>query len=157
MITYRDIVPSEVMPDIYALLHAHWLETEKDVSIGPAPSVEMYRACEDAGLTVAIGVFDDDVMVGYAVAFVHRHLHYDLIASAHDSLFIDKKYRNGRIGLTLIRLLEVASQEKGAQFIAWHAKKGSAFDKLLSRMNYHPEEIIYRKELLSCQSSHSSR
>lgn len=155
MITYRDIVPSQVMPDIYALLHAHWLETEKDVARGPAPSIDMYKACEDAGLTVAIGLFDDDVMVGYAVAFVHRHLHYDLVAAQHDSLFIRQDHRNGRNGINLIRHLEAACLAKDAQFIAWHAKKGSPFDKLLARMGYIPEEIIYRKEL-SCQSSPSS-
>lgn len=155
MITYDTIVPSEVMPDIHALLHAHWLETEMDVAPGPAPCVEMYKACEDAGLTVAIGVFADGAMVGYAVAFVHRHLHYDLVCGAHDSLFIKKEHRNGRVGLELIRRLEAACADKGAQFIAWHAKSGSAFDKLLCRMRYQQEEVIYRKEL-SCQSSHSS-
>jgi GNAT superfamily N-acetyltransferase len=147
MITYRNILPSQVMPDIQALLHAHWLETEESLSDGPAPSIEMYQACEDAGLTVAIGVFVDEDMVGYATAFVHRHLHYDVIHAQHDSMFLLQQYRSGRVGFTLMRMMEIACKEKGARFIAWHAKVGSTFEKLLIARRIAKEESIYLKEL----------
>jgi len=146
MITYRAIVPSAVIKDIYALLHAHWLELEQGLADGPSPNVELYRACEQAGLTVALGVFDGDTMVGYAVAFVSRHPHYDVTYAQHDSLFVQREYRLGRVAMNLKQKMEQACKERGAKFIAWHAKCDSPFDRLLSKM--HPkEESVYVKEL----------
>jgi GNAT superfamily N-acetyltransferase len=149
MITIRPVVPTEVLPEIKALMAAHWRETESSIGDGPDPQAELYKAGEDAGVVVAFGAFDGETMVGYVTVFVTSQMHYGFLCANHDTLFVHKDYR-GRTGIALVRAAEKESALRGAKFIAWHAKIGSAFEQLLRRMNYPSEEIIFRKEL-ACQ------
>lgn len=148
----RPILPTVEAPKVRAMLLEHWQETESHFEAEPEPNLAAYKACEDAGVVVAFGAFDDeDVLVGYAVAFVLPHMHHGFIYAQHDLLFLKKEYRSGRLGLNLMRRLEEASAAKGAKFILWHAKVGSDFAMLLDRMGYSKEEEVYRKDL-SCHS-----
>lgn len=149
MIEIREFRPSEHQDSIRALMFDHWHETEDKFEDEPAPNFESYKALEEAGFVVAFAAFDGEVMVGYAVGYVLGHMHYPITHAQHDSLYLKKEYR-GRTGLKLMSKLEEACGGKGANYIVWHAKVGSAFDRILRRLHGEPEENIYRK-VLSCQ------
>lgn len=148
MIDIRPVIPTEVMPEIQALMVKHWRETEGAIAGGPNPQADMYKMCEDAEAITAFGAFDGDTMVGYVSVFVMTHIHYGFTCANHDTLFVQEQHR-GRVGIALVRAAEKECALRGAKFIAWHAKIGSAFEHLLRRMDYPAEEIVFRKEL-SC-------
>lgn len=144
----KEIRVSDYIHRVKALTTAHWEETEKHFAPNlPEPEVAMYDALEKAGCIVAFGAFCDNEMIGYSIAFVSKHLHYSVPYAHHDMLFLRKDFRNGMTGLRLIEMTESAVRDKGARFFVWHAKKDSAFSKILERRGYFLEDIVYRKDL----------
>lgn len=139
------------LPDWYdqieALGQLHKAETEAHLHDQPCVlNRTLYDALFAAGVLVCVGVFADGCIVGYAVATVAPHPHYDLTAAQHDSLFIHPDYRAPRLALRLVESVEAECKARGALFIAWHAKPGTPFARLLEH-RAHLEEYVYTKEL----------
>lgn len=145
MIAIRPFVVSESLPSMAELTRAHWAETEWDVcGTGPKPSVEQYQAAEQANILVALAAYDDNEMVGYVTVFVAVHLHYGILYGAHDTLFVRSDLR-GTLGVQLKAIAEDEAKARGALFVAWHAKPGTAFDKMLQAEHSKHAENIYIK------------
>lgn len=140
----RAISVPEHLGAITDLLREHWAETEHDViDTGPAPLVEGYQLLENAGISVALGAFEGDVMVGYCTAMVAPHLHYSVLYAAHDALFVRADRRNSTIGLRLINAMRRECKARGVQFMSWTAKPGSTFGQILQKQGCVEEEIVY--------------
>lgn len=139
--------PREWYDAIEALGQLHKAEVEADLHDLPCVlNREMYDTMHAYGALVCVGVFDGSNIVGYGIATVSPHPHYQLIQANHDSLFIHPRYRTPRVALRLIEAVEQACKAKGAAFIAWHAKQGSPFEQVM-RKRAKPEETVYIKEL----------
>lgn len=146
MIQIQPFSVSKSLPEMEALTRLHWEETEWDVcGEGPKPSAEMYKAMEDAGMLVAYAAVEREVIVGYVTVMVHRHIHYDFLFGAHDTLFLRNDLRDGTTGLKLKHRAEKEAQARGALFVAWHCKPGSPFEKMLQAERLPPAETIYIK------------
>lgn len=137
------------MRDAMPLLTEHWEEVAKNKQLMVLkPDDESYRRIEAEGKLLILGAYRDGKMVGYSANFVHRHLHYaDLIICQNDVLFLHKEHRSSLFGLQLIRSTERMAKARGAQMMLWHAKQDTALDKLMPRLNYGVQDIIYSKEL----------
>lgn len=143
----RRIKVSEYFESVRDLAALHWRETESDFSVAPPElNLTMYRQVEDAGVLIALAAFDDGNMVGYVSGFVSRHPHYEMTVAQHDLLFVAPDFRKGRLGLNLMREFEREAREAGARAVFYHAKLQSQFDKLLGRLKFKAEEIVYRKD-----------
>lgn len=140
---------SEHIGAVGELLRAHWLEIAKNKTLMVLkPDTERYAVLEQAGLLLALGAFDGDVMVGYSVSFIGPHLHYaDLVYAQNDVLFVAQPHRLGRTGYRLIQATELLAKARGAQMLIWHAKQGTTLDALLPRLGYGVQDILYSKEL----------
>lgn len=148
-ITVQPISIVESIDKVSDLLRLHWEEVarHKDLMV-LNPWTEKYQALEENGMTIALGAFDDDHFIGYAVTFVMPHMHYkDLIIGSNDIIFLHKDYRASRAGLMLIKETERLAKDMGVKLMLWHAKSGSTFDSLLSRKGYGVQDIIYSREL----------
>lgn len=144
----RQFSISEHIDKVGDLVRSHWQETEPGLTDdGPAPCIASYEKLEKLGCTIAFGAFDGDEMVGYCVAFTVPHLHYGFMYAQHDVFYLRPDHRKGSLALRLIRLTEQAAKERGARFIAWHAKPDSKLNKILSRTGYVVEEVVFKKEL----------
>lgn len=142
------IVVTERIGTITDLMREHWLENESEVAPdGPKPIVEAYAALEASGGISAFGAFDGENMVGYVVCIVARHHHYGFAFAQHDVLFVSHAYRSSGLGLRLIRRAEEDARERGARMMVWHAKPGSALERIMSRRGYAVEDVMLRKEL----------
>ena len=129
------------------LMVSHWQENESELTDqGPNPYLPMYYAMEKADMMIMLGCFEGTVMVGYAIAFVYPHPHYGIVFAQHDVLFVRKDMRRGSLGLRLIHRVKEEAKARGARFICWHAKPGSAMDKIL-RTRSVLEELVYREEI----------
>lgn len=132
---------------IEALGQLHKAETEAHLHDLPCSlNREIYDALQEADMLVCVGAFAEDEIIGYAIAAVSPHPHYEMVQANHDSLFIHPDFRTPRLALRMIEVVEMECRVRGASFIAWHAKPQSAFARLISSRATQ-EEIIYIKEL----------
>ena len=112
------------------------------------PNWPLYEAMNDNnGLFVYLAM-QDNVCIGYSLNLVSYHLHYaDLKYCTNDVLFIKKEFRGSRIGLKIMKVTEEHAKAEGCTIMLWHAKENTALDKLLPRLNYGVQDIMYSKEL----------
>lgn len=149
----RSTVTQEIRPIAIAelslvagdLFEAHWQEIarEKDLMVLD-PDWPRYEALERNGVLLALGAYEDEKLVGYSVGLITPHLHYRALTFyQNDVLFVSPAARHSRLGVRLIEETEAAAQARGAEWFAWHAKKGSTLDRLLDRRGYAVHDIIY--------------
>lgn len=132
-----------IMRDLWKL---HWLEVygNEDGNIWE----EHYLACEKAGMLLSLFAYVEGVLVGYSINFLAPNLHRKpLITCTNDALFIDPVFRDGPLGLRLIKATEKKGKEKGANQIVWHAPLNTNLVHILPRLKYEPAEMVFRKEL----------
>jgi GNAT superfamily N-acetyltransferase len=158
----REIVASEWIDRAWPLLEEHYAElaTVPDIML-LKPDVERYQTLEAAGNLFAIGMFDTHVdthvdadgngaetLVGYSVNIVCTNLHYgDLLMCQNDLLFVRKSHRRGMTGMRLITATERAAKDRGVKMMLWHAKPGTTLDRMLPRLGYGIQDVIYSQVL----------
>lgn len=127
--------------------HVQELATRKDLMV-LAPDWAKYRNLEEAGLLLMLYVWADEELIGYSCNFVGQHLHYSGLRYCHnDVLYLAPAWRESEVGLALIRETEARAKARGALLVSWHAKPGTALDKLLPRLGYDVQDVIHMKEL----------
>lgn len=112
------------------------------------PDWPKYEALAAAGMLVILGAFDGDALVGYSASFLATHPHYrGLLIGQNDALFVLKERRAGRVGVELIRETERVCMEHGARLMLWHAKQGTTLERLMPRLGYGVQDVIFAKEI----------
>ena len=142
---------TDKVEQIADLLQSHWEEIalNKDVMV-IKPDMARYRQLEELGLMFSLIAYDDaGEIIGYAVNFIHHHLHYaDLLYVANDVLFVRQDQRGStRAGRQLIAETERIAKERGAQLVSWHAKEGTALAALMPRLGYGVQDIVFSKRV----------
>ena len=135
----------EMLANAGELFSEHWEEIalNKQVMV-LKPDEGKYRAAEANGMLLILAAFEGDKVVGYSVNIVTNHLHYaDLMTCNNDLLFVTESKRSGRLGLQLIRATEKAAKERGARLMLWHAKQGTPLEKMMPRLGYGVQDIIF--------------
>lgn len=139
--------PREWYDAIEVLGQLHKAETEAHLHDLPCVlNREIYDALHAMGALVCVGAFAEGEIVGYAIAMVSPHPHYQIMQALHDSLFIHPCFRTPRLAIRMIETVEAECRARGASFIAWHAKPQSAFARVIAS-RAREEETIYIKEL----------
>jgi len=149
MLTTREVTITEHLDAIWPLLEAHReeLATHKDI-MPLEPRVDVYETMEAQGVLLSIVLEDEGQIVGYSVNFVLTNLHYGTcLMCQNDVLFLAPEYRKGTHGLKLITATVAAAKERGAHIVAWHAKPGTALNKILPRLGYGVQDIMYTRRL----------
>lgn len=132
------------------LLVAHWDEVAKNKQVMVLkPERERYAHLDANGGLVCLWAVDaDGEFVGYSVNFIGPHIHYaDLVVCNNDVLFLREDLRPSTVGLRLIRETERAAKARGARLMLWHAKDQTSLAKIMPRMGYGVQDIIYSKEI----------
>nr|DAK49290.1 MAG TPA: acetyltransferase [Caudoviricetes sp.] len=137
----------ELYDEIERLGALHKDEVEAEVTALPvAINRNLYDALYAQGALVCVGAFDDDRLVGYAIALFAPNLHYQMLSAAHDVLFLHRDYRTPRMALRLIDAVEAECKARGAQLMVWHAPIGGAFERIL-KTRANPIYTQFFKEL----------
>lgn len=131
------------------LLAEHWDEVAKNKHLMVLkPDHETYRKVEREGNLLILCAYRNGSVVGYSCSFIYPHMHYsDLSVCSNDVLFVHKDHRNSPVGLQLIRKTEKVGSARGARLMLWHAKPETPLDKIMQRMRYGVQDIIYSKEI----------
>lgn len=139
----------DVIDNAEALFTAHFdeiaLHKERLIL---SPDRERYQLLENAGALFTLIVRDDsDAIAGYAVTVVVRHMHYDMLYAQNDVIFLRDDLRRSGVGVDLIRAAEVEAKSRGAVVLAWHAKQGTALERLLPALGYGVQDVVFDKGL----------
>ncbi len=112
------------------------------------PNYQLYEALNSTGWLFIYVAMQDNVCIGYSMNIMMHHLHYaDLRIAQNDILFVKKEFRGGRLGLRLLKATEDHARSEGCKLMLWHAKENTALAKLLPKLKYGVQEIMYSKEI----------
>ena len=136
-----------------SLFEEHYTEIARNKELMVLkPNWPMYYATEKMGALFIHVATQNDVFIGYSINFVSNHFHYaDLRYCQNDVLFIKKEFRGGRVGLKLMKATEKHARSLGCKLMLWHCKENTPLNKILPRLNYGVQDIIYSKELRQWQ------
>ncbi len=140
---------SDKLAVLLPLLHAHRdeLATAKHL-MQLAPNVDAYRALENTQSLLALVAYRGEEVIGYSISFIGPHLHYSGLRYAqNDALYVAPAHRGGRLGLNLIRKTEALAKARGARMMLWHAKLDTTLEKLMPRLGYGVQDIVFSKEM----------
>ena len=131
------------------LFEEHYEEIARNKQIMKLkPNYQLYEALNSTGWLFIYVAMRDDVCIGYSMNIMMHHLHYaDLRIAQNDILFVKKEFRGGRLGLRLIKVTEDHARSEGCKLMLWHAKENTALAKLLPKLKYGVQEIMYSKEI----------
>jgi len=129
------------------MLPRHYAEVNR-----PAPAIdwESFERLELAGMTIALGAYVGDELVGYSLSFAPlNHLHYSGERFVHCDLFyVEKSWRGRQPGFpdTIGNMLRAEMLRAADRFdakLCWRAKPGSPMAFWLERHGCSMEEIVY--------------
>lgn len=149
MVAFQREMLFEVAREVDDLLQLHFCELAKNQDrIRLKPDWERYRQMESEGSLLVFSARDSEKLVGYAAFFVCAHPHYtDLRLVSNDVLFLENSYRVGRTGVKFIRYCEERIRDLYASnfSITWHAKENTDLHRMLPRMGYGVQDIIFSR------------
>ena len=136
-------------PDLGPMLRDHWGEVAKNKHLMVLDfDAGRYAAAEDAGQLLVLRADINGRLAGYSVNIVSQHLHYaGLRVCNNDVLFVPRAAR-GALGVRLMRATEDAAAAAGCRMMGWHAKEDTDLQRILPRMGYGVQDIVYTKELI---------
>lgn len=132
------------------LLEDHWKELANNKEIiSLAPDIAKYKMMQENGLLSNVVIYKEDKIIGYVILLNMPHMHYvNDIFSYVDVLYLDKAYRNSRLGLQLVDKAEELAKEAGATILLHHTKPHHvALERILKHKGYRHAETIFGKLL----------
>lgn len=141
--SYRDVAA------LSSVLDDHWEELAKNKKLMVLkPDLPRYEAMENAGACFTMLVKKDSEIIGYTINFLNYHPHYaDVYCCYNDLLFVVKEYRGSIAGIRLMKATEQEAKKRNVALMFWHAKDKTTLAKILPRMKYKLQELIFTKEL----------
>ena len=132
------------------LIAAHWVEIAVWPDIPLDTDWSGYENLEKAGMLVIYTVRNEtNQLVGYAVFFMRKHLHYKGHSwAANDIIWVHPDYRDGKIGANLVQFWEQDLQARGIHVVHVNVKVAHpALGLVLRREKYKTVESGLEKRL----------
>ena len=150
MIEFKIITSvDDIQEPIQELLQQHYeeLTLHKNIMV-LAPDWDQYKKHMDRGELSVLAAYFGSRLVGYSVFFLYKNIHYkNSIMAKNDVLFLSRPYRQGRMGINLIKRSEQHLKELGVSKVVWHVKCHSDFRPILHRLGYADEDVMVGKAL----------
>jgi hypothetical protein len=150
MIEFKIITSvDDIREPIEELLQQHYEELTLHKNIMKlAPDWDQYRTHMDRGELMVLAAYFGSRLVGYSVFFLYKNIHYkNSIMAKNDVLFLSRPYRQGRMGINLIKRSEAVLKDLGVSKVVWHVKCHSDFRPILHRLGYADEDVMVGKAL----------
>lgn len=143
--TIEDIVSSSVYEKMIREYEKECKNT--NITVDTYPNIDKYKAIEKAGVLLCVGVFNDSVMVGFAIIIISEMLHYSKLATTVESQFILKKYRKFGTAKKMYEFIENKCSEIGSSAMFMSAPIGSNLDKISKYIGYKPVSTFFIKTI----------
>ena len=145
----EEIITWDLIEEIKPLLQEHYEEIceYKDI-MKLNPDYNKYLELQKLGMLHTVTVRDEGKLIGYAITFTIKNLHYqDCLMGLNDILFISKPYRNGSLAIRLLKYVEDALKNKGVQILHYHIKVKHDHARLFEKLGYVCIEKLYGRSL----------
>jgi hypothetical protein len=135
-----------IWDDLIPLMHAHYEELAPYKDVPLDPDKDFFVRADEQGMIRVYSAREAGVLVGYAVYFVRRDIHYKSIKLAQQDLIFVLPARRGRFGIKFIRWCEEQLRGEGVNLIMCHTKMGADFGGVFERLGYAAiDKIFYRR------------
>lgn len=113
-----------------------WLEEYQEVgsSLPFGPNLEAYEALERSGALLIITARRDGELIGYCLAAIHRHLHYEAVCGFEDSYYLTPAERRGTSGYKLLAETLKAMKRRGCREGYIQTRDSPSIAPLLERL-----------------------
>lgn len=155
MLFERQKVTMEFMEiQMWPLLERHYVEISAYQDIELKPDFNKYLAMDQVGALRCYVARDENPdtgqleLIGYAVFFVNKNLHYsDSLQAVQDVLYFEKSQRGKGCGGKFIDWCDSQLRKDGVQVVYHHVKTKFNFGLLLESIGYKHIENIYGRRL----------
>jgi len=148
---YQVETVSQCLPDMGELHQDHYEEITTHKHLKKLkPDYDAYYKLEKKGnLRVMTVRTDDNILIGYFVTFIQRHIHYtDVVYALNDILYIHPGHRGGTVGYRLMKeALQDLRDNTGANILCIHMKVEYPFRGLLHKLGFSLTEENWEVEL----------
>lgn len=96
------------------------------------PSLTMYSMMEGAGLQQCFGVYQGDLLIGFASLLTTILPHYSEKVATLESLFVGKQFRKLGAGTDLMKFVQKYAKEAGCKAILYSAPAGGQLERVLA-------------------------
>ena len=139
---------NDVLEEIRPLLVAHKDEVAHYHDLELKPDYGKYYAAQQHGLLRIYTARIDGSLIGYVIYLLGFSLHYsDSLQALADVLYLDQRYRRGRLGRNLILYSEDQLRADAVQVVRQHHKLKSALSAFFESLGYESEDMIHVKRL----------
>lgn len=107
------------------------------------PDTQSYEAHEAAGELEILTVRNDGELIGYCLAVVRRHKHYNCLCAFEDSYFLHPDFRGGGTASKLIDRMNEVCRRRGAVKIYWMTKLLFNLGLLFQRKGAEHQDDVY--------------
>ncbi|ACI52313.1 GCN5-related N-acetyltransferase [Gluconacetobacter diazotrophicus PA1 5] len=154
MTAYRVEPWARVLPELQALWEGHWREVGRDHDAMPlSPDLAKYAAIDAQDCLHVVTMRCDGRLVGYVVAIIQTHLHYQTVLHAVlDLYYVVPEARRWMAGPALLRAAERTLAARGVRRVVagtklHHAPDGRPLDNgaILRRLGWAPFETLYER------------
>lgn len=150
MITFQEEDYDSLSTDINfsRLLDENFSETGVlNTSFKLSPKFDMYKVLAIQGLLQLYSAREDGILIGFFVAFLVPHQHYDEVMVAEtDTFFISKEKRTGLTGYKFLKYaIHKLKQKVGVIFLTTNIKRD--LSKILIRLDFKLTDYKYRLEV----------
>jgi hypothetical protein len=135
--------------EVGALFDLHWQEiAENKEALQVDVKWSTYETLERVGKLVAIAARRGSILVGYFIAVVDSHPHYQRVIFANEDIhFLHRDYRIGLNGKKLIEAAMAEARKRGAEFMTGREKIAHPHSALWKRLGFRPIDTCYIAKL----------
>lgn len=148
-LAYRP-VPSEQWPEAFKYGALFFDERGLPGTYDPERSLEVWSRLSVDTISVMLGAYRSDVLVGGIGVVVLMDEHSDHVYASEAFWFVTPFQRRGRLGLQLLDAAEAWVNERGVKdfrIAAFHGEDFVSMAKVYGRKGYAPFLTQFRKEL----------
>lgn len=133
-------------PEMVPIVNAHYKEISFYTDISLDPDLDEYYRMEDAGILKLYTIREYGQLIGYAVYFLRKHLHYKSSLQAYqDVVYISKEKRG--FGKSFIEWCDEELRKLGVQVVNHHVKYSHDWSEMLVKIGYEFQDKHLSKRL----------
>lgn len=129
------------------LLHNYALESKSNKVPTINPDIAMYDMLESKGMLECIGVYDNEILVGFITILITTMPHYATVAGTVESFYVSPEYRKFGTGKKLLCFAENAVKARGGTTLFMSAPIGSRLEVAAKFFGFSETHKSYIKDL----------
>lgn len=136
-----------IIDDILPLAKKHYQEVSHYSDIPLELDYQKFYALEKINALFIFSIrAQDRALIGYAVFFADKHVHYASKHAHSDAIFILPEYR-GELGRKFVDWCDQEMKKEGVSLVYHSVTPKKDFSKMLKKLGYELHETIYTRKL----------